>query len=116
MLYLTCLTKLKLNWYHNLGALLLLQIGNLQHRLAKVLPAQHAEEAIDGVIDALCDAQLGLEAALAEPLLQLLLVVLCVPGAHVVVADDEAAHGDALRDDLHEVAQRVLLAGLAVVL
>lgn len=51
-----------------------------------------------------------------QPLLQLLLVILVVPGAHVLVSNNEAANGKALGDDLHQVADRVLLAGLGVVL
>ena len=39
-----------------------------------------------------------------------------VPGAHVGITNNEAAHGQALGDDLHEVADGVLVLGLEVVL
>jgi hypothetical protein len=96
--------------------LLLAQIRNLQHRLTKVLSAQHTQEPINSTINALGNTELSLESALREPLLELLLVVLVVPGAHVCVSDDEAAHGNSLGDDLHEVADRVDVFGLGVVL
>ena len=43
-------------------------------------------------------------------------MILVVLGAHVVVADNETTHSEALGNDLHEVTDGVLLAGLKVVL
>ena len=77
---------------------------------------QHTKESIDTVVNTLSNAELRLEVALAEPLLQLLLVLLGVLGAHVLVADDEAAHGQTLGHNVHEVLDRVGLVRLVVVL
>lgn len=98
------------------NSLLLVDVSNLQHSLAKVLARQHAEEGVGSGVDAGVDVQLDLEGAVGDPLLQLLLVVDGVLGAHFRVADDEAAHGDALADDVEQVADAVALVRLQVVL
>jgi hypothetical protein len=51
-----------------------------------------------------------------EPFLQLLLVVLCVPGTHVLVADDESTHSEAFGNNIHQVLDGVDFLGLSVVL
>lgn len=96
--------------------LLLLNIRNLQHRLPEVLSVQHAEEGIDGVLDADIDVRLGLEGAIVDPLLQLLLVLDSVLGTHVRVGNDEAAHRDALGRHHEQVRDAVALLGCQVVL
>jgi hypothetical protein len=93
-----------------------LQLANLQHGLAEVLALEQTNEALAGVVNALGDIHGGLESALAEPLLDLLLVLSSVPGTHVGVTNNETAHGQALGDDLHEVLDRVLVLGLEIVL
>ncbi|KAL2279037.1 hypothetical protein FJTKL_14015 [Diaporthe vaccinii] len=65
---------------------------DLQHSLAEVLALKQTEEALGGVVDALCDMQLGLEAAICDPRLHLLLVLLAVSRPESWVADDEPLH------------------------
>jgi hypothetical protein len=93
-----------------------LQLADLKNSLAEVLALEQTDEALAGIVDTLGDIHGGLEGALAEPLLDLLLVLAGVPGAHVGITNNEAAHGQALGDDLHEVADGVLVLGLEVVL
>ena len=59
--------------------------------------------------------QLGLEAAVGEPLLQVGLVLLGVGGAEVGLADEEAAHQDVLGEKLEQVLNTVALLRRAVV-
>jgi hypothetical protein len=60
-------------WYHlhrsSKHSLLLAKVGNLQNRLSEVLSAQHAQESINSIVNALGDTELRLESALREPLL-----------------------------------------------
>lgn len=89
---------------------------NLQDGLAKVLALQHANKPLGSVVDALDDVQLGLDAAISEPLGQRLLVLLVVGGAEARLAHDEALEQNLLGDNVHEVLDAVALLGLRVVL
>ena len=60
--------------------------------------------------------QLEGDAAVGDPLAELLLVLLVVLGAKVLVGNDEAAEVDALGHDVEQVGDAVALFGLGVVL
>ena len=92
------------------------ELRNLDQRLAKVLALQHADEPFGGTVDAARHVDGRLHAAVGDPLLHLLLVFGKVLAAKVRVHDDEAADGEALGDDLHQVADRVAVVGRDVVL
>lgn len=94
----------------------LLKLRDLQNGLAEVLAREQAKEALSGVVDTLSDTELGLVGTLVNPLLDVLLVVGKVLGAHTLVADDEALNLQALGNDLHKVADGVLLTRSGVVL
>jgi hypothetical protein len=94
----------------------LLELGDLQDSLAEVLAREQAKKTLSGVVNAIGDTELGLVSALVDPLLDVLLVLNEVLGTHTLVTDDEALDLQALCDDLHEVADGVLLAGSGVVL
>lgn len=95
---------------------LLLQVLDLDNGLAKVLTLEDANKAFGGVVDALGDVHLGLEGALGEPLLHLLLVLLVVDVAVAGLADEEADHLEGLGDDVEHVADAVplVLGGVVV--
>ncbi len=59
------------------------------------------------MVDAVRDAHLGLEGAVVDPFLHVLLMLGRVLGAHVRVENDEAAEGEPLGDDLHHVLDAV---------
>lgn len=86
-----------------------LSIRNLDHSLAKVLALQHANEALASIVDTFRNSKLGLETALVQPLLQLLLVLLGVNGTKVLVADKEALYQDPLAHNLQQVPDTVRL-------
>lgn len=93
-----------------------LQRANLQHGLAKIPPRQHPNQPFRSIVHSLGNTHLGLELALRDPLLDILLVVCRVLGTHVWVHDDETLHLDALGNDLHEIFNGVSLGGGKVVL
>ena len=88
---------------------------NLQHSLAKVLALEHSNKSIGGAVNSLGDGELGLDATVRQPLLQVLLVLLGISRAKLGVADEETLHGDLLGDELHETLDSGLLAGRGVV-
>lgn len=94
----------------------LLELGDLQDSLAKVLAVEQTKEALCGVVDTLSNTELGLVGTLVDPLLNVLLVVDEVLGTHTLVADDEALELQALCDNLHKVADGVLFSRSSVVL
>jgi hypothetical protein len=94
----------------------LLELGDLQNGLAEVLAREQAKKTLSSVVNAIGDTELGLVGTLVDPLLDVLLVVGKVLGTHALVTNNEALKLQALCDDLHEVADRVLLAGSGVVL
>jgi hypothetical protein len=113
--------NVKLNFYYwscliSFGVAHLLELGDLQDSLAEVLAREQAKKTLSGVVNAIGDTELGLVSALVDPLLDVLLVLNEVLGSHTLVTDDEALDLQALCDDLHEVADGVLLAGSGVVL
>ena len=67
------------------------------------------------MIDPLGHALLRLEAAIGDPLGHVLLMVFGVLGAHVGVADDEAAHGEAFGDEHDHIFDAVHFGGGGVV-
>lgn len=88
----------------------------MKDSLAKVLALEDTDKTLGSVVDALGNVELELDGALGDPLGELLLVLLGVLGAKVLVEDDEAAHREALGDDLDKVLDTVGLSGLDVVL
>lgn len=93
-----------------------LQRRNLQHGLSEVRPGEELEQALSGIIDAFGGVHDGLEAALVEPLLQIILMLLEVFGAHIRVAHDETADRQAFADDLYEISDRISFRWRLVVL
>lgn len=93
-----------------------LLILDVENSLAKVLALEDTKKTLGGVVDALGDVELDLDGALGNPLGELLLVLLAVLGAKVLVENDEAAHLEALGEDVDEVLDAVALFGLGVVL
>lgn len=87
----------------------------LQNSLAEVISLQHSHETFGGVVYALGDVQLGLEAAICEPLLHRLLVLLEVRGSELGLAHEEPLHGDELRYQLEYVLDAIFLVRWRVV-
>jgi hypothetical protein len=89
--------------------------SQLDHRLPQVLAIQHADEALIGLIDgpSMC---LGRHLLVLQPFPDILLVLLRPVGTHVLVANEEASHGQSLTDEHHEILDAVLLTLLLVVL
>ena len=79
----------------------------LQDSLAQVLAVEDANQALGSVVDALGLMDEHLERAILDPLLHILLVLLGVNITHSLVTDDEAAHGDALDEDIVDVLNGV---------
>lgn len=80
---------------------------NSQNSLTKVLALKDANQPIGGVINALGIMHLGLEAAVRQPLLQLLLMLAVVRWAELGVGDNKALDGELFGNDVHEVGNAV---------
>ena len=86
-----CLITRHLEWRKS-------RVLDLEHGLAKVVAVQDANEALAGIVDTDGRVDLGLHAAISQPLANILLVLLAVLGPKVRVEDDEALEGKTLGD------------------
>lgn len=91
-------------------------LTDLENGLAKVLALEETDEALGGVVNALGDIEFGLDAAVLEPGLHLLLVLLEVGAAELGHADEEALHLELLGQDLLDTLDTLALVGGDVVL
>lgn len=89
---------------------------DLQDSLSKIIALQHADERLSGILDTDGLVDLGLEAAVAQPVCDILPVGFGMLGAHVGVADDEADPREALGDGEECVGDGITLLGGEVVL
>jgi hypothetical protein len=82
---------------------------DLQKSLAKVLALQHTDEALGSVFNALGNVQLGLEAALGDPLLHGVLVRLVVNVAISGLANKVSNDLEGLGDNVESVLDAISL-------
>jgi hypothetical protein len=94
----------------------LLELGDFQNSLAKVLAVEQTKETLGSIVNTVSDTELGIVSALVNPLLHILLVLGKVLGTEAFVPDNEALNLETLCDYLHEVADGVLLGSGRVVL
>ena len=89
---------------------------DLEDSLAEVVTLEHANETLGRIIDTLSDVQLRLDAAVLDPGLQALLVLLEVRRAEVGGSNEETLKLELLEQDLVVVLEsRALFGGLVVV-
>lgn len=86
------------SYYHHQPHSFLLQWRKLQHRLPEILPLEHSEESLDGILNPIRAADLRFEGTLVDPLCQILLMLGGILGPHVRVGHDEALQFDAFAD------------------
>lgn len=86
----------------------LLRLRNLQNALPEVLTLEHAQEAVDGIIDTVGDVVDALETAVGDPLADVL-VALFPPADDVGVEDQEALPAKAAAHDLRVVLDPVVV-------
>jgi len=73
---------------------------HLQDRLSEVITLEHSHKRLSCVLHASRLVDLGLETAILQPLLHILLVILSVLRSHIRIANHEASHGQTFRDSL----------------
>ena len=102
--------------YHTVHHHRRISLFQLEDSLAKVLALKHTNETLSSVVNSLSGVQLGLDAAVSEPLLQVLLVLLGVGRTEPGVGNEETFHVDLLGDKVHEALNSLPLVGRGVVL
>lgn len=93
-----------------------INLFELEDSLAEVLALEHTNETLSGVVNTLGNVKFGLDTAVSEPLLEVLLVLLVIGRAECRVADEETLHLDLLGDEVQETLDTLALVGGGVVL
>jgi hypothetical protein len=93
-----------------------INLFELEDSLAKVLALEHTDETLSSVVNTLGNVKLGLDTAVGEPLLEILLVILVVGRAEIGVRNEETLHLDLLGDEVEQTLDTLALVGGGVVL